>query len=69
MAISTAPVSEAGTMPSFQSAGIPSSALLRSITACRRCFGAFARCERATSAPDSASSVQPGRFAQGPEEK
>ncbi len=56
-------------MPSFQSAGMPSSALERSITACSRCLGAFARCERPSSAPESASSDQPGRFAQGPEEK
>ncbi len=68
IAISIAPVSEAGTMPSFQSAGMPSNARERSITACKRCFGALARCERPSSAPASASSDQPGRFAHGPEE-
>src|SRR5690606_34981010 len=34
-----------------------------------RALAGLARCERPTSAPDSASTVQPGRFAQGPEEK
>jgi hypothetical protein len=29
----------------------------------------FARCDRPTAAPFRTSSVQPGRFAQGPEEK
>ena len=36
--------------------GMPSSARLRSITACSRSLAAFARCERPSSAPDSAAS-------------
>src|ERR1700760_3105900 len=34
-----------------------------------RALAGLARCERPTSAFASASSVQPGRFAQGPDEK
>src|SRR5690606_6029343 len=34
-----------------------------------RALAGLARCERPTRAPASASTVQPGRFAQGPEEK
>jgi hypothetical protein len=68
-AISTAPVSEAGTIPSRQSAGMPRMPLDRSITSASFAFGSFARWLRPSIAPDSASSVQPGRLAQGPEEK
>ncbi len=68
-AISIAPVSDAGTMPSRQSAGMPRIARERSMTSARRAFGALARWLRARYAPLSASSVKPGRLAQGPEEK
>ena len=56
-------------MPSFQSAGIPRIARERSITSASRAFGSLARWLRPSIAPDSASSVKPGRLAQGPEEK
>ena len=68
-AISTAPVSEAGTMPSFQSAGMPSSACDCAITSPSRARGPAARWLRPSRAPDSAARVKPGRFAQGPEPK
>src|SRR4051812_14409140 len=68
-AISTAPVSDPGTIPSRQPAGIPSSARERSITSSRRALGPEARWLRASIAPSSAASDQPGRLAQGPEEK
>jgi hypothetical protein len=68
-AISIAPVSEPGTMPRRQSAGIPRIARERSITSARRAFGSFARWLRPSSAPCSEASDQPGRLAQGPEEK
>ena len=47
---------------------VPSNALLRSITAFRRSLPIFARCERPSAASFSASRLQPGRLAQGPEE-
>ena len=56
-------------MPSRQSAGMPRMARERSITSARRALGAAARWLRPSNAPDSASSVKPGRLAQGPEEK
>src|SRR3954468_15162318 len=42
---------------------------LRSMTSASLALPSFERCERPTRASDSASSDQPGRFAQGPEEK
>src|SRR4029078_4276921 len=68
-AISTAPVSEAGTIPTRKAAGIPSSALVRSIASLSLALPGFERCERPSNAPLSASAVQPGRLAQGPDEK
>src|SRR5579871_3121263 len=68
-AISIAPVSEPGTMPSRQSAGICRRARLRSITSASLALPAFERWERPRQAAFSASSDQPGRLAQGPEEK
>ena len=56
-------------MPSRQSAGMPRIARERSITSARRDLGSPARWLRPSIAPDSASSVKPGRLAQGPEEK
>jgi hypothetical protein len=41
----------------------------RSITSANRARPGFERCERPTSAAFSASADQPGRLAQGPEEK
>src|SRR5579875_2466062 len=68
-AISTAPVSEAGTMPSFQSSGMPRSARERAMTSARRALPSLARWLRPRNAPFNPSSEEPGRFAQGPEEK
>ena len=68
-AISTAPVSEAGTMPSCQSAGMPSRARERLMTSAMRALGSAARWLRPSMAPDNASSEKPGRLAQGPDEK
>ena len=68
-AISIAPVSEAATTPTRQSAGTPKIARERAITSWMRASPAAERCERPTSAADSAAGDQPGRFAQGPEEK
>src|SRR5689334_16888576 len=48
---------------------MPSSTRLRSMTSARRALPNAERCERPTNAPDSASTDQPGRFAQGPEAK
>src|SRR5262249_47581736 len=69
IAISIAPVSEPATMPTRQSAGIPRIARERSITSTKRASPTPERCERPTSAVSSISADQPGRLAQGPEEK
>jgi hypothetical protein len=53
-AISIAPVSEAGTMPSRQSSGMPSKARERVMTSLSRALGSLARCERPSIAPSSA---------------
>src|SRR5579872_6113159 len=68
-AISIAPVSEAGTMPSTYLDGIPSTFLLRSMTSASLLLPILARCDRPRAASLSTSRVQPGRLAQGPEEK
>src|SRR5271168_4114188 len=68
-AISTAPVSDAGTIPKRQSTGILRIDLERVIISFSRAFGSAARWLRPRKAPDSASSVKPGRFAHGPDEK
>ena len=68
-AISTAPVSEAGTMPSFQSAGMPSRAADRSITSANCARDAGARWLRPSIAVSRDAAVHPGRLAHGPEEK
>ena len=68
-AISTAPVSEAGTTASRQSSGMPSSRRLLSTTAASFSLPGAERWERPTSAPASTAGVHPGRLVQGPEEK
>jgi len=68
-AISIAPVSEAGTIPTRQSAGTPKIARDRVITSFNRAFGAAALWLRPSKAPSSAAKENPGRFAQGPDEK
>src|SRR5262249_41703598 len=67
--ISIAPVSDAGPIPSTYPAGIPSTFLLRSMTSASLLLPIFARCERPSSASLRASRLQPGRLAQGPDEK
>ena len=44
-------------------------ARLRSMTSASFALPPAARCDRPDQAPDSADTDQPGRFAQGPEEK
>ena len=56
-------------MPMRQSAGTPRMARVRSITSASLALPSLARCERASAASFSASGDQPGRLAQGPEEK
>src|SRR5690606_40742505 len=51
------------------SAGTSSSWRVRSIARWMRALPGLERCERPTSALASASTVQPGRLAQGPDEK
>src|SRR5215469_16007404 len=48
---------------------MPRSARVRSIASLSLAFPGFERCDRPTSAPFKASGVQPGRLAQGPDEK
>ena len=69
IAISMAPVSDAGTMPRRQSAGRPRIARERSITSRSFALPGLERCERPSKAPASAAGDQPGRLAQGPDEK
>ena len=69
MASSTAPVSEPGTIPSNQSSGRPRIRREPAMTSASFALPALARCDRPSTAPDSAAGVQPGRLAQGPEEK
>ena len=69
IAISIAPVSEAATTPTCQSAGTPRIARERSTTSTIRALPTPERCERPTSAALSAAGDQPGRLAQGPDEK
>ena len=69
IAISIAPVSDPATMPTCQSAGTPRIARERSTTSTIRALPIPDRCERPTSAACNAAGDQPGRLAQGPEEK
>ena len=68
IAISMAPVSDAGTMAILKSAGTPSSLRVRSIASLSLALAALDRCDRPTNAPSRARSVQPGRFLVGPDE-
>ena len=68
MAISTAPVSEAGTMPIRYSTGTRRISRVRSIACASLDLPVFARCERPSAASASACGVQPGRLAHGPDE-
>src|SRR5215468_3725415 len=68
-AISTAPVSDAGTMPMRYSAGTSSTSRVRSIARLSFALPIFDRCERPRTASVRAERLQPGRLAQGPEEK
>src|SRR4029077_16236863 len=69
MAISKAPVSEAGTMAHRYPGGRSNSALVLSIASLRRALPALARCERPRQAVCRFCKDQPGRLAHGPEEK
>src|SRR5580704_3779942 len=69
IAISTAPVSEAGTIPSTYVSGMPRTFLLRSMTSASLFLPSLARCDRPSAAFLSASKFHPGRLAQGPDEK
>src|SRR5579871_5681099 len=48
---------------------MPSSVLVRSIASLSLALPGLERCDRPSNAPFSASGVQPGRLAQGPDEK
>src|SRR4029077_3463551 len=67
-AISTAPVSDAGTIAILNSAGTPSIERVRSIASLSLAFPGLERCERPSNAPSSALRLQPGRFLVGPDE-
>src|SRR6056297_390517 len=69
IAISTAPVSDAGTMPMRYSSGTPRMARVVSIAALSLALPTDARCERPSGAPESLSRENMGGFAQGPDEK
>src|SRR6202023_3467018 len=68
IAISTAPVSDAGTIAILKSAGTPNSVRVRSIASLSLAFPGLERCERPTNAPSRAWRLQPGRFLVGPDE-
>src|SRR5690606_28574594 len=68
-AISTAPVSDAGTIPMRQSAGTWRISRVSSMARSSFALPILARCERPSGASASAASDHPGRLAQGPEEK
>ena len=69
IAISTAPVSEAGTIPMRYSSGTPRISRVPSIAALSFSLPTAARCERPSGAPESLSRLNTGGLAQGPEEK
>ena len=66
---STAPVSEAGTIPILNSPGIPRNSRVASIASAILDFGPFARCERPSAAAERFPRCQPGGLEQGPDEK
>ena len=68
-AISMAPVSDPGTMARRWESGRPSTAAVRPMASPRRTLPAAERWERPTQAAARADVDQPGRLAQGPEEK
>src|SRR5690606_7452671 len=68
-AISTAPVSDAGTIPMRYSSGISRVERVRSMTSANFARPSGERWERPRCAPRRASSDQPGRFEQGPDPK
>src|SRR5258708_7805384 len=67
-AISTAPVSEAGTIAILKSAGTPSSTRVLSIASLSLALPGLERCERPSNAPSRALRFHPGRFLVGPDE-
>src|SRR5919107_780035 len=68
-AISTAPVSDAGTMPILKPAGTSSTSRVSSIASLSLALPILARCERPRAASLGFWELQPGHLAQGPEEK
>src|SRR5207237_9360145 len=68
-AISTAPVSEAGTMPIRWAAGTSSTSRVRSIARLSFALPILDRWERPRTASVRVWRLQPGRLAQGPEEE
>src|SRR5258708_4355845 len=69
IAISTAPVSDAGTMPIRESGGTSSPSRVRSMARLSFALPIFDRCERPRTASVRTERLQPGRLAQGPDEK
>ena len=69
IAISTAPVSDAGTMPMRCVSGTCSTARVSRIASDRRALPIVLRCERPRLSRLRAEGFQPGRLAQGPLEK
>src|SRR3546814_7641669 len=69
IAMSTAPVSEPGTMPIRCVSGTFRILRVRSIARFSRALPILERCERPSDSVASLSADQPGGFAQGPEEK
>ena len=66
--ISTAPVSDAGTMAILKSAGTPNTVRVRSMASLSLAFPSLERCDRPSKASFNACKFQPGRFLVGPEE-
>ena len=66
---STAPVSEAGTIPILNSPGTPKISRVASIASTILDFGPSARCERPSAAAERLSRCQPGGLEHGPDEK
>tara|TARA_B100001057_G_scaffold327678_2_gene327973 strand:- start:21974 stop:22264 length:291 start_codon:yes stop_codon:yes gene_type:complete len=69
MAISMAPVSDAGTIPKSLSFGSSNISRVKFITSLNFFFAAVDLCDRPTQAPFKTAGVQPGRLAHGPDEK
>jgi hypothetical protein len=69
IAISIAPVSDAGTIAMRWLSGMPSTWRVRSMARARRALPSLERWERPSTSIESWSIAHPGGFAQGPDEK